>query len=950
MWCNGGIFFLSFSMKSEKLSWYFFVLIAGVFLFISPVLGDNTDIIINEIGAYESSGNEWIEIFNRADEPIDLSEWKFWEGGVNHGLTVKQGQSILAPGEFAVIVQDDEKFLLKYPLVTSTIFDSSWGSLSEDGEEIGLKFAAGENDFVEKFVYVSSTDFSLERKDVSLDDYTENNWTQHASGNTVGVQNSNVVSEEGEPVVEEVPEEIPEEEPVREESQPDADEDEEEVVELEPEPAPEVFVTPTPKIVINEFLSDPADGEEWIELYNTGTSSVNLEGFTLSDGAGVIAHPTSTVEAGAFIVFELSSSKLNNGGDIILLKNVAGEVVDSVSFGEWNDGNVEDNVVAPAQGNTVARKVGIDTNNDKEDWQETTTPTKGTENIITAPVLVEPPTKKVSRKAVPKAETISVPTTPPKKAVAPGTIVINELFPNPAGSDNAAEFIELYNTSSSSVSLVGWKIGDKSNQRYTIQEKVIEPHSYAVFLREITGISLNNTGEEEVKIFDPAGNIIDEVLYTATNTENLSFARTSEKKFAWTTTVTIGKENIFTSEDKLIVEEEDVEKTEPVQDFSVLRISEVFPAPVKFDTKEFVEVFNSGEETLDLGGISIDDSVGGSKPYQIPEGIQIQPGEYKAFFQTETRLVFNNNTDSARILDTEKSVIDDVTYEKIKINQSYIQDENGDGVWTTTLTPDEENILTVIVENEQAPKKVLGQKITAPFEVPLENIRELDKGEMIITKGTVAVEPGILGSQYFYIVGETTGVQVYNNKKDFPDLKIGDEIEVRGELTLAYGETRLKTNSAEDIVVMSSEAKLVSQEVEIGLINENFEGAFVKIRGEVTEVKSTYMYVDDGTNEIKVAFKPGSSIRKGDIVLGSTVSVQGIVSQAQSGYHILPRSQGDIALEAGDTEPKHIVQETVLTETTEASNGYFWPFLLMGLGGLGAVYWRRKELLGWWKK
>jgi hypothetical protein len=122
-------------------------------------------------------------------ESVDLSSWKFWENNTNHALALKQGNDfVLEPGEFAIITQDDKKFLAEYPAITNTILDSSWTTLSEEGEEIGLKFGSGENDFVERFSYIASDNFSLERKDPSLNDYTENNWIEHVNGNSAGAK------------------------------------------------------------------------------------------------------------------------------------------------------------------------------------------------------------------------------------------------------------------------------------------------------------------------------------------------------------------------------------------------------------------------------------------------------------------------------------------------------------------------------------------------------------------------------------------------------------------------------------------------------------------------------------------------------------------------------------------------------------------------------------------
>lgn len=958
--------------------------VSGMFLFFSSVSTTSTDIVVNEIGAYEENGYEWIEVFNRGNVAVDMTGWRFWEGSVNHGMSVKRGQSLLSPGDFALIVQDDVKFLQRYPQVTTTIFDSSWGNLSEDGEEIGIKFGSSENDFMEKFVYIPAPDFSLERKDAHLDDYSENNWMEHLSGNTVGMKNSSTIEEELPPEdeeTEEEPREDNDEEIIEEETQApvaifsissssiyvgnvvsfdatsstDSDgsivkylwnfgdgtigdglhidhiynttgtfqvelsvEDNMEasasttgsiLVADRPEMGEDVaVVTTTSKIIINEFVSDPSEGKEWIELLNVGSSTVDLGGFTLSDGAGVIASPTSTIDPQGLVVIELGSSKLNNSGDRIVLKNDDGEIVDSVTYGDWEDGNLEDNAATASKGNSLARTNSVDTDNDKSDFSQTTSVTKGAQNSITAPVLLAPRSnsnRSSSERATPITEKSPIPTNT-NKSFAPGTIVINELLPNPKGNDADTEFIELYNPTSSTVSLVGWKLVDKSNKSYTIQEKNMEPFSYAVFLSKVTHVALNNSGEESLTLLDPSGKNIDMVLYTATSTEELSYSRKNENNWKWSTTVTMGKQNVFMvvqeksenfqEEQKEKIEREDVQVSDTNQDLSRIFFSEIFPAPVKSSLKEFVEIGNDGDTVIDLSGFFLDDIDGGSKPYKIPDNTLLEPATYLVFSQDQTKLIFNNTVDSVRLLGRDQDEVLVVSYEKTEENQSYIIDENNDFVWTTSITPGDQNVFTedIKTSTKKTPQKVLGTKIQASTDVLLEDIRDLPKGELVSVRGTIAVLPGIFGSQYFYIVGEASGVQVYNNKKDFPTMSVGDMVEVTGEITLAYGETRVKTTARGDMVVLGSGGELNAQEVEIIAIDKSLEGALVKVSGEITEIKTNFVYIDDGTSEIKVAFKPGSGIKKDGLVLGSTVSVEGIVSIAQGTYQILPRSVGDI--------------------------------------------------------
>ncbi len=113
------------------------------------------------------------------------------------------------------------------------------------------------------------------------------------------------------------------------------------------------------EIYINEIMADndatiedPDEAgayEDWIELYNPGTSSVDLSGFYLTDDD---TDPTqwqfpdgSTIVAGGYLVIwaddetdqgdDHASFKLSAGGESVLLYNVDGStLVDSITFGE----------------------------------------------------------------------------------------------------------------------------------------------------------------------------------------------------------------------------------------------------------------------------------------------------------------------------------------------------------------------------------------------------------------------------------------------------------------------------------------------------------------------------------------------------------------------------------------------------------------------------------------
>ncbi len=99
------------------------------------------NIIINEI-TYNPSGSdeghEWIEVYNNDTVEIEVENWKFYENGINHGLTKIWGVTTLQPGGFAIIADNTSQFQSDYPSFSGNLYDSSF-SLSNTGEALALK-------------------------------------------------------------------------------------------------------------------------------------------------------------------------------------------------------------------------------------------------------------------------------------------------------------------------------------------------------------------------------------------------------------------------------------------------------------------------------------------------------------------------------------------------------------------------------------------------------------------------------------------------------------------------------------------------------------------------------------------------------------------------------------------------------------------------------------------
>lgn len=112
-------------------------------------------------------------------------------------------------------------------------------------------------------------------------------------------------------------------------------------------------------VVLNELeadnvtsISDPyGDYDDWIELYNNSTATVDLSGYHLSDVASQPLQwtfPAGTMLApGAFLVVWADEDtlqttglhanfKLSNGGETVLFSNAAGQLIDEIAFPPQN--------------------------------------------------------------------------------------------------------------------------------------------------------------------------------------------------------------------------------------------------------------------------------------------------------------------------------------------------------------------------------------------------------------------------------------------------------------------------------------------------------------------------------------------------------------------------------------------------------------------------------------
>ena len=149
----------------------------------------------------------------------------------------------------------------------------------------------------------------------------------------------------------------------------------------------------------------------------------------------------------------------------------------------------------------------------------------------------------------------------------------------------------------------------------------------------------------------------------------------------------------------------------------------------------------------------------------------------------------------------------------------------------------------------------------------------------------------------------------WESSKDFPLLAQGDLVEVSGVLSDYQGEARIKIKGRSDIINLGQGELPQARNIQLEDVGEELEGALVKIRGELTEIKSSSWWLDDSTQEVKVYIKQNTQIKKGDIKVGDNLEITGLVSEWQGEYRILPRYPSDIKI-LGKVEGESINQQS----------------------------------------
>ncbi|MBT4350232.1 MAG: hypothetical protein HOD12_01115 [Candidatus Magasanikbacteria bacterium] len=339
---------------------------------------------------------------------------------------------------------------------------------------------------------------------------------------------------------------------------------------------------------------------------------------------------------------------------------------------------------------------------------------------------------------------------------------------------------------------------------------------------------------------------------------------------------------------KEIIVKEEVQIEEKDEKIEEVHISEFIPNPIGKDDSEFIEIYNPTDEEIDISYLQLDDADGGSFPYSVKEGTILGIREYLVFYQKETGIALNNTSDKVRLLDKKGNILKEVSYHDVAEGVSHIW-WNEEWTSTETPTPGEKNSLKVALVSKE---KELVIK-TKEKQGVIDDIKKEKKGTFVKTNGIVTVLPGVLSAQYFYIQDDSGALQVYMHAKDFPEISLGDIINVKGELSEIQTEKRIKTKIKEDIQIVESGNYQAPEDINDILLDKEYSGKLVRLEGEVIETQSSFIYVASGKAEIAVSLKRHKNVK---VSKGDKIEVIGIVQKYKDDFQIVPRVVEDIVI------------------------------------------------------
>ena len=588
-------------VKSRKTKYRFLILfLSSVLLFMSFACGSELfshnslgpDIVINEVvtsngHSYEDDllgSPDWIELKNIGTRSVSLLGYRITDNIQKAEKAFILPDINLEPGEFLILLASKEQKTDTLSYVDGPVFTGF--SLKLSGENLALEDS--------NLQLVDEISVPALMRDVSYARKQDGSFGFCAIP-TPGAENTSDFYSS----LSDIPAEL-----------------------IENEPA--VTADPVKGIVISEVSARNntavvcAGCEEcdWIELHNITSEPILMDGFSLTDDPDDYDKPnlSGILPPDGYLLILCCTSGCSNDDGHFCLRMGLSRYGDHLYLFDSN-GLLSFETEVPE---TLKKDVSYALD-DSGIYRFTTVPTPGEANIIEEYVYVPKPTEEPE----------------PVYTGLFGKVIINEVLPSNAYSltdrdGDRNDWVELYNTTSSDISLNGWYLSDSNNfRKWEFPENVVIPAEgyLLVFLsgKESNESELHasfSAGEGEyITLFNSTDYTYDQLKVESSNS-NVSVGRDEDSNIVY-----------YTEPTPLAPNGHARKEAESIGFFPYdsVFISEVCAIHQRGSNEDdWIELYNGGSEAFDLDGCYLTDDYDDPDKFCI-SGVTLHAGEYITF-------------------------------------------------------------------------------------------------------------------------------------------------------------------------------------------------------------------------------------------------------------------------------------------------------------------------------
>ncbi len=445
---------------------------------------------------------------------------------------------------------------------------------------------------------------------------------------------------------------------------------------------------------------------------------------------------------------------------------------------------------------------------------------------------------------------------------ASDSIVINEVFYDPEGSDSGNEWLEIKNVGEEPVELDSWTIqvaGSAFSDRATLPEHLVDPGEIILIGEEnvagaditVPTLSMQNGGSatDGVRVLDGSRNTIDTLLYDEPN-ENELLDDTGEIGTDFAPDVSSGHS---------LARITDIDSDNSFEDFAEVEN----PSPGEENVFAPVAEFTFEEPVYIFTDVSLD----GADSHD-PDG-EIQSWSWE-------------------ITDPDGDLVE---YSGEQI--IHVFEKEGDHEVRLLVTDNEglSSEKTSTISAEEDPEN--------PIITDISDAKKLDVGKKVTIQGKLTAPVPCLYENETYVQDETGGIRI--KLPEELDVDFNDVYQISGKISTTYGEKRITVENAKKI---DREIDVKPAQLKTSDVDENKIGLLITTEALVKKSQGDYLYLEiPGTEDtLRVKFSKYADVEKPEDAKGKYLLVTGIVSRfgteddGSAKIRVMPRFEADVSL------------------------------------------------------